>query len=661
MCGLAGYLGSAPAEGAHVVLGRMIASLAHRGPDGCGFHVDAGVGLAHARLSVIDLATGDQPMASPDGAVWTVFNGEIFNFVELRARLEGQGHVFRTRSDTEVILHLYQRHGDAFVEHLNGQFAIALWDAPRRRLVLARDRLGIRPLYYTRARGALWFASEPRALFAALPGDARLDPFGVAQAFTLWAPLDPCTAWRDVASLPPGHLLAIEADGRERLARYWDWTFPDAAEPLSRHWRDIDHAAGELRERLVDAVRLQLRADVPVGAYLSGGLDSSGIAALVRSATRTPLRTFSVAFADREFDESTHQRAMVRHLGTEHTTLGTAAADIGAAFPRFVAHAGVPVLRTAGVPLMLLADEVRRQGYRVVLTGEGADEVFGGYDLFKEAKVRRFWARQPGSVGRPKLLGRLYGYLANSPASSPALAAAFFGQGMEHIDRPVFAHVPRWTTSARALAFLSRELREAVSAFDPLALVESGLPGRIMRWGPLARDQYVEAKTLLAGYLLASQGDRAAMAASIEGRYPFLDHTLVEFANRLPPQWKIHGLSEKHVLRKAFAGLLPPAILQRTKQPYRAPDSQCFFVDGRPLDYVADALDPDSIRATGLFEPAATARLVAKAASGRATGFGDNQAFVGILSTQLLAMAPSGAMHGAPAEPRVRAAAAELA
>jgi asparagine synthase (glutamine-hydrolysing) len=279
---------------------------------------------------------------------------------------------------------------------------------------------------------------------------------------------------------------------------------------------------------------------------------------------------------------------------------------------------------------------VRRQGYRVVLTGEGADEVFAGYDLFKEAKIRRFWSRQPESRARPRLLGRLYGYLANSPSSNPAFAAAFFGQGMEHIDRPVFSHVPRWTTSGRALRFLSPELRAAVAGFDPLALVESRLPGTIMRWTPLARDQYVEAKTLLAGYLLASQGDRAAMAASIEGRYPFLDHTLVEFANRLPPQWKLHGLSEKHVLRKALADLLPVDILRRTKQPYRAPDSECFFVDGQPLDYVAEAFDRDAIRADGMFDADAVSRLYEKARAGSAGGFADNQAFVGILSTRLL-------------------------
>ena len=637
MCGLAGYLGNPVGPGGErALLERMIHALAHRGPDGYGFHVEPGVGLAHARLSIIDLSTGDQPIHNPSRTVWTVFNGEIFNYVELRRELEAEGRVFYTRSDTEVIVHLYDRDGDRFVEHLNGQFAIALWDNARRRLVLARDRTGIRPLYHTRARGALWFASEPKALFAAVPERARLSPQGLLETFSLWAPLDPDTVYEGVRSLPPGHVLAVEADGRETLTRYWDWTFPPAADTRTDRFGSLDDAVAELRERLIDAVRLQLRADVPVGAYLSGGLDSSGIVALIRGFTDTPVRTFSVAFDQPEFDESEHQLAMVRHLGTDHSMLRISPPDIGRAFPRLVAHTETPVLRTAAVPLMLLADSVRAHGYTVVLTGEGADEVFAGYDLFKEAKVRRFWARQPGSQLRPKLLSRLYGYLENSPAANPAFAASFFGQGREHIGRAIFPHVPRWTTSQRALAFLSPELRAAAGGWDALGFVESRLPAGIMDWSPLARDQYVEAKTLLAGYLLAAQGDRVAMAGSIEGRYPYLDHTLIEFANRLPPSWKIRGLTEKYILRRALADLLPRDIAQRTKQPYRAPDSASFFVDGQPLDYVAELFDPANLRASGLFDVEATTRLFAKARAGKVIGFADNQAFVGLLSTLLL-------------------------
>jgi asparagine synthase (glutamine-hydrolysing) len=635
MCGIAGYLGHpAGTDGARALLARMASALAHRGPDGSGVHVGRGAGLAHTRLAIIDREGGEQPMPDATGDTWLAFNGEIFNFIELRAALEARGHVFRTRSDTEVVLHLYARHGDRFVEHLNGQFAIALWDARRRRLMLARDRLGIRPLYHTRAGGCLWFASEPAALFAARPELRRLDPMGIAQAFTLWAPLDPDTVWQGIASLPPGHLLTVEADGRQALTRYWDWSFPDAG--AAPAWPSIEAAAEELRARLADAVRLQLRADVPVGAYLSGGLDSSAIAALVRASEGAQLRTFSLAFDEAEFDERPHQQAMARHLGTAHTTLAIGTHAIGEAFPRLVRHAGAPLLRTAAVPMMLLADEVRRQGYRVVLTGEGADEVFAGYDLFREAAIRRFCARQPTSQWRHLLFARLYGYLAHSPAASPAMAAAFFARGDDAGD-PVFAHRPRWATSARAVSFLAPALRAQATAADAVACVEARLPADARRWAPLARDQYVEAKTLMAGYLLASQGDRAAMAGSIEARFPFLDHTLVEFANRLPPRWKLRGLEEKHILRRAVADLLPPGILSRTKQPFRAPDSRAFFVDGRPLDYVEALFDASHLQATGLFDVAATTRLYAKARAGQVRGFADNQAFVGVLSTLLLA------------------------
>ncbi|MBD9376419.1 asparagine synthase (glutamine-hydrolyzing) [Pseudoxanthomonas sp. PXM04] len=638
MCGIAGFSGAdVTPDGARPALERMIHPLAHRGPDGFGFHAEPGAALAHARLSIIDLATGDQPIHNERRTAWTVFNGEIFNYVELRRDLEARGHRFYTHSDTEVIVHLYDRYGDDFVQHLNGQFAIALWDGERRRLVLARDRAGIRPLYHAHRHGRVWFASEVKSLLAVLPECAQLNPRALMQTLTYWAPVDPDTLYEGVQSLPPGCLLSIEADGSQHLRPYWNWTFPDAAETApSRYPLSVEQATAELRTLLVDAVRLQLRADVPVGAYLSGGLDSSGIVALIKGFTDTPVRTFSVAFEDGEFDESEHQQAMVRHLGTDHTTLRCTRRDIGEAFPRLIRHTETPVLRTAPVPLMLLAGSVREHGYKVVLTGEGADEVFGGYDLFKEAKVRRFWARQPDSRLRPRLLERLYGYLRNSPVSHPGFAQSFFGQGMEHLHRPVFAHVPRWTTSQRALGFLSPDLRAASTSWDPLDAYEQTLPPEIMAWSPLARDQYVEAKSLLAGYLLSSQGDRVAMANSIEGRFPYLDHRVIEFANRLPPSFKIRGMTEKYLLRRALADLLPADIVQRTKQPYRAPDSQSFFFDGKPLDYVAELLAPASIRDAGYFEPQAVSRLVEKCRQGRATGFADNQAFVGILSTMLV-------------------------
>jgi asparagine synthase (glutamine-hydrolysing) len=638
MCGIAGFFGTSPAiDDARVELERMIHTLHHRGPDGYGFFVDQDIGLAHARLSIIDLFTGDQPIHNERRTVWTVFNGEIFNYRELRVTLEKRGYRFYTQSDTEVIVHLYDEYGDTFVEHLNGQFAIALWDNEKRRLLLARDRAGIRPLFYTKAKGSLWFGSEIKSLLAALPHCATLNPAGLVQTFSYWGPADPDTLFDGILSLPPGHVLTIEANRKETLTRYWDWCFPSAEETsrLKKH-TSIEEATRELRELLIDAVQLQLRADVPVGAYLSGGLDSSGIVALIRGFTQTPVRTFSVAFDDAEFDESIHQMAMVKHLGTDHTTLHCSQRDIGEAFPELIRHTEAPILRTAAAPLMLLSQRVREEGYKVVLTGEGADEVFAGYDIFKEAKIRRFWARQPHSAWRPKILGRLYGYLDHSPVASPALAQSCLGGGLDHIDRPIFAHAPRWMTSQRALAFLSPELRASVGEWDALRWYEKRLPAEIMSWSPLARDQYVEAKSLLAAYLLPAQGDRVAMANSVEGRFPYLDHRLIEFAARVPPSWKIAGLTEKYLLRRALAGLLPEEILKRTKQPYRAPDSQSFFVDGQPLDYVADLMSGARIRSAGHFDAAMVGRLFDKCRRGAAIGFADNQAFVGILSTMLL-------------------------
>jgi len=633
MCGIAGILNvreAPPPE--RSTLERMIATLHHRGPDGARFYQDDGVGLAHARLSIIDLDGGWQPIHNEHQTVWVVFNGEIFNFVELRASLEELGHRFYTHSDTEAIVHLYEQYGLDFVDHLNGQFAIALWDTERRRLVLARDRTGIRPLFYSIVGRRLVFASEVKALFSVAEVPRRLDSVALAQVFTYWSALPPDSVFEGIAQLPPGHLMVAE-DGELTVRRYWDWTFPAGAARSSMSGEEL---AREVRELMIDSVRLQLRADVPVGAYLSGGLDSSVVVSLIRHFAQNRLRTFSISFEDAEFDERGYQQALVQHLGTDHTEFRCTRRDIAEAFPRAVWHTETPILRTAPTPLMLLAGHVREAGYRVVLTGEGADEVFAGYDIFKEAKVRRFWARAPQSRWRARILGRLYPYLSHSPTSNPAYAQAFFGQGLEHRDQPFFAHAPRWSTTQRAWQFFGPAIREQLQDFDPYQHIARALPPEISEWGGLARDQYLEAHTLLSGYLLSSQGDRMAMASSIEARFPFLDHRVIEYANALPARYKLMGLTEKYILKRAMAGLLPDSIRTRHKQPYRAPDSQSFFVQGRPVDYVAELLSPDSLREAGYFEPAAVERLVTKCRSGRAIGFSDNMAFVGILSTMLV-------------------------
>ncbi len=631
MCGIAGQFSFRAEPADKAALAAMIGALSHRGPDGSSTFAEGPVGLAHARLSIIDLAGGWQPIANEDETVWVVFNGEIFNFVELRRQLEQRGHRFRTHSDTEVIVHLYEDLGDDFVDELNGQFAIALWDRSRQRLVLARDRTGIRPLFYTQVDGRLLFASEVKALFTQRAVPRRLDLEGLASTFTYWSVLPPKTVFDGVFSLPPGHRMTVDAAGM-RTERYWDWQFPEAMPPARRE----EECAEELHALLLDAVRLQLRSDVPVGAYLSGGLDSSIITTIIKNHTDTPLRSFSLTFEDAEFDESRHQIELAEFLGTQHSARMCRRADIGSAFARAVWHAETPLVRTAPAPMMLLADSVRAAGYKVVLTGEGADEVFGGYDLFKEAKVRRFLARAPQSKWRGRMLERLYPYLQNSPAAGRAFTQRFFSEGLDQIAEPWFAHIPRMTTTRRTLQFLRPELQPAALGWDPKAALRATLPEGIERWLPQGRDQYVEAHTLMSGYLLSSQGDRMAMAASIEARFPFLDHRVIEFANRLPPQLKLRGLTEKYILKKAMQRELPPSITKRTKQPYRSPDSSSFFRDGQPIEQVAELLSPSRIDAAGVFDAGAVGKLMEKCRLGRALGFGDNMAFVGVLSTMLL-------------------------
>jgi asparagine synthase (glutamine-hydrolysing) len=632
MCGIAGILSTGERIERQALVA-MIGQLRHRGPDGYGLYQDERAALAHARLSIIDLEGGGQPIHNEDATVWVTFNGEIFNYVELREALMARGHRFYTQSDTEVIVHLYEDHGVDFVRHLNGQFAIGLWDTRRRRLVLARDRAGIRPLFYTQTDGAFLFGSEVKSLFA-YPGVAReLDVNALGQLFTYWSPLPPRTIFKGVSSLPPGHVLVREDGETPVTKRYWDWHFPvkGAHKNLGP-----EEAAEALRERLIEAVRLQLRADVPVGAYLSGGLDSSVIVSLIKRYTDTSLRTFSLRFEDAEFDEGEFQGALVSELDTEHTELTCTRKDIGDAFPRALWHIESPVLRTAPVPMMLLSGLVRRQGYKVVLTGEGADEVLAGYDLFKEAKIRRFWARNPTSGWRPALLRRIYPYLSHSPTALDAYSRRFFGADMEEPGGAGFAHLPRWRTTQRNWRFLSADALEQQDAIQPAQRIAHYLPPDARAWDPLHRDQYVEALTLLSGYILCSQGDRVSLANSVEGRFPFLDHHVIEFCNALPPRYKLMGLQEKWLLKEAMRGLVPVSILERKKQPYRAPDSSSFFQYGESKAYVDELFSPARLRDAGYFDVAATRKLFDKCRDGRAIGFSDNMAFVGIFSTMLI-------------------------
>jgi asparagine synthase (glutamine-hydrolysing) len=414
---------------------------------------------------------------------------------------------------------------------------------------------------------------------------------------------------------------------------------PDGGPSEGEFRGTLDDAVVAVREALDKATSLRmLRADVPVGSYLSGGLDSSVVAALALRAKGQRFSTFSLRFDDAEYDETPFQQRMIDHLGSAHQSVVVSRRDIAEAFPEVIAHTERPILRTAPTPMFLLSRLVRRAGIKVVLTGEGADEMFAGYDIFREAKVRRFWARQPQSRFRPRLLERLYPYLARSPVSQQGMARQFFGRNLGAWQAPEFAHEPRWHTTGALKRLFSAEQRAARAGTDAAAEFLTTLPPEFAQWSFLARDQYIEVRTLLSGYLLSSQGDRMLMANSVEGRFPFLDREVVALADSLPAEYKLRVLDEKHVVKRASEGLIPKEILQRTKQPYRAPDALSFVGDGAP-GWVAEALSERAVAQAGVFDPRAVTTLWnkcrARAAEGQFSNT-DNMAVVGVLSTQLL-------------------------
>ena len=633
MCGIAGILKLKSATVDEGELRAMIATLDHRGPDSSGVFVDQEVGLAHSRLSIIDVAGGHQPMTTEDGSVWITFNGEIFNYIELREELEKKGHRFSTRSDTEVILHMYLEKGEECVRHLNGQWAFAVWDKRNRKLFLSRDRYGVRPLFYTTTGNELFFASEIKALFARPEVKREIDLPGLDQIFTFWVTLPPRTVFKNILQIPPGHSLSVEG-GRLSVRQYWKPEY-GVAEEMPKN--SAGQRAEELLALMEDATRIRLRSDVPVGAYLSGGIDSTFITALTARIAQDRLRTFSVAFEDPEFDESAYQREASSFLHTQHQEIRCSAKDIGQIFPDVIWHTEQPVLRTAPAPLYLLSKLVRQSGFKVVLTGEGADEIFGGYDIFKEAKIRRFCASQSDSHFRPLLLRRLYPYLNNIQAQPDAYLRNFFRVGNNDITSPFFSHLLRWDLTSKAKMFFSDEVKAELSSYDGLSDLQAQIPQCYRRWPAFCQAQYLETMYLMTGYILSSQGDRMAMAHSVESRYPFLDHRVSEFAAKLHPSLKMRVLNEKYLVKKAAKGLIPPSILQRHKQPYRAPDGDCFF-GAHKLDYVDELMSPEALMRGGIFNPNPVAKLVSKFKSGRAgTTTKDNMALVGILSTQLVA------------------------
>jgi len=633
MCGLAGILGEDVTE--HDI-DLMLAPILHRGPDEFGTYIDDSVGLGSARLSIIDIKHGQQPMRDEATGVVIVYNGEVFNYRELGQEFRNEDHKLKTASDTEVILYLYLKYGMSFTEHLNGQFAIAIWDPRSQSTVLARDRFGICPLYYHDSDKLFAFSSEIKSLFTIPDIPKCINAKALDQIFTFWSPVAGVSAFADIHEVPPGHTLTYNRESGVTITAFWQWPFPS----LQRgDGIDFEQARLGVRKALSKAVELRLRADIEVGSYLSGGIDSSAIVALATPLQPTGLHTFSVAFGDESYDESKYQDIVAETCGTTHHRLNCNYEDINATFEKAVYHAEVPLFRTAPTPMNLLSQSVKAAGIKVVLSGEGADEILLGYDLFREVKVRRFWQRSPESTMRPQLLKKLYAYLPQFSNPRFANMAIESYRATLMSESPFYSHAPRWLNNSKNKVYFSADLQDTLKDSDCYEDLRKTLPGEFFDVGDVDQSQYLELTTLLRGYLLSSQGDRQLMSNSVEGRFPFLDHEFVTFVNSLPQKYKIPGLKDKHVFREAFKELLPEEICHRPKFAYQAPEIRAFFsLDRTRSELVDQYLSPTSIRNNGHFNETHVASLLKKIGMSNLDRLGtrDNMAVVQMLSTQIL-------------------------
>ena len=610
MCGINGIALSSR-SGRRVEAGlleRMRDVLTHRGPDDCGLFVEARVGLGHRRLAIVDVAAGHQPMTNEDGSLQIVYNGEVYNHADHRPGLEARGHTYRTHCDTETILHLYEEKGSACVEDLRGMFAFAIWDARKDELFIARDRLGVKPLYYVHTEdGSLYFASEIKALLEAGAVRAELNYAALPDYLANHAPSGEETLYRGVRRLLPGHTL-MWRDGEVRVERYWDVTFSGGVESGRREEDLIE----EWAELFRTSVRLRLMADVPLGMFLSGGIDSSAIAAVMSQLVDAPVKTFSVAFAEREANELEYARMVAAQLGTDHHEVVVSPEEFFEALPQLVWHEDEPLAHLASVPLYFVS-KLAQQHVKVVLTGEGSDEMLAGYGRYRKtvynlALGQRYQTLTPaplrravaGAVGSLGAASRVRQKLERTFVCLPAdLESLYFDN---------FAVFPR----AMQRRLLTPETVERAGAgADPYAGLRGLLAGTDAST-PLNRLLYADTKTYLHELLMKQ--DQMSMAASIESRVPFLDHKLVEFTARLPERLKLRGWTTKYVLRRAMKDVLPEAILKRPKMGFPVPLGS--WLRGRYRNVLDEYVTSDRARARGIFDADFVTRVVGQHVSG---------------------------------------------
>ncbi len=608
MCGINGIALSSNSRRAldRGVLERMRDVIRHRGPDDKGLFVDGRVGLGHRRLSIVDVAAGHQPMTNEDGSLQIIYNGEVYNHSDYRTELESSGHVYQTHCDTETILHLYEDHGDACVNYLRGMFAFAIWDARKRELFIARDRLGVKPLYYAHtADGSLYFGSEIKTLFAGEALKPELNYDALPDYLANHAPSGEDTLFAGVKRLLPGHTLTWR-DGRLEIRKYWDVTFVKARE---NGRSDSDYVA-EWADLFRTSVRLRLMADVPLGMFLSGGIDSSAIAAVMSDMVDEPIKTFSVAFAEREANELAYARIVAEAYKTNHHEVVVSPEEFFGALPRLVWHEDEPLAHPSSVALYFVS-LLASQHVKVVLTGEGSDELLAGYGRYRKTIVNLSWGKRYRNLTPGAVQAAVRSGIAGLPASvvRQKLLRTFFSvtPDIESIYFDNFAVFP----AAMQARLLTPGTRERVGAGDPYAGVRRALTETDAE-SLLDRLLYADIKTYLHELLMKQ--DQMSMAASIESRVPFLDHKLVEFTCGLPERMKLRGSTTKYILRESMKNVLPDAILSRSKMGFPVPIGAWFRGAYRAVldEYVLS----ERAMARGIFNPDVVRELVQRHQTG---------------------------------------------
>lgn len=630
MCGVVGFIDSGLRKDQRLDLVRRgIRAIAHRGPDEVGLYDSADFTLGTVRLSVIDPRLGQQPMVTPDQRYIAGFNGEVFNYLELRSELEGYGVRFRTNSDTEVLLHSFAYWGLDALSRLNGQYGFVFYDKWERTLILGRDRFGERPMFYTEQDGTFYFASEIKGLFAFPRVPRELAADKVRRAMRYWSPVPGETCFTGIDAIPPGHILTVR-DGQAELSKYYHGIArQDAVAPP----KSFEEAKSGLREVIRDSVRLRLRGDYPLGTYISGGIDSAVISSVMSELIGEPLTTFSIDAADSPVDESPYQQAMVDRLGSRHTRIPVSRAQVRERFPHVVRQCEQPLHFTAPVAYGVMAEHVGQAGVRIILGGEGADELFAGYDVAKEATILERCLRGGSFAGAAEELELALNDMRYSDATNAAAILRFYADRADR-DFTLGAHLRRFETEPVDQlitaagdvyddhAVLLRRLRTEFPDFDQRPAID--------------RSMLVDMHTFLIGYGMTCLGDRAGTGYGVEGRYPFMDSHVVEYAAALPVDWKLNGARAKHILREAYSDRLPHGIVNRPKFGMRLPGAEALLPDGD--DWVAAVLSPASIKRVGFLVPEAVDRLVDRVTGSQSPRvpypFGD--AYVHLLSVLLM-------------------------